>query len=308
MAIFELSEHFRYFFGRINPGSSFTSTASSQYNSIKGLIENASGPAAVLSPRCFLQGSYDQSTAIYTINDIDVIVLCELWQPGAGSGSGPTWDRDRIFATIAAPLRADGRYKDKVYFKPTSMCIKVDLGIKVEILPVVYKQGTYDWQAEPFRLFRPETGQWEDGYARYHQAHLSAKNRSAYGNFVPMIKVLKHLRSNTKVPAVSFHLECLLFSVPDYVYLGSPATYIRDVLEHLAGKSADDWFYSAIKTPCGERFLFNEWQYDSWKLFHSCLPLWAKAARLGTEALSKETAVQAWQIILGPEFFPATVS
>jgi hypothetical protein len=36
------------------------------------------------------------------------------------------------------------------------MCVKVDLGIKVEILPVVFKQGTNDWQAEPFRLYRPE--------------------------------------------------------------------------------------------------------------------------------------------------------
>lgn len=51
--------------------------------------------------------------------------------------------------------------------------IKVELGIKIEILPVVYKQGTIEPSAEPFRLFRPEAGEWQDGYARYHEGWLT---------------------------------------------------------------------------------------------------------------------------------------
>jgi hypothetical protein len=211
MAMHHLARHFRYFFSRLNPSPSFEQVASREYNTIKGLIESRSGPAAELSPMCFLQGSYRQQTAIYTINDVDIVVLCELWQPGFAGGFGRTYGRDAIFDIIAAPLLADGRYRQKVRYGPTSMCIKVDLGIKIEILPVVYKGGNSDPQVEPFRLYRPENQQWEDGYARYHQAHLSRKNAALRtgGNFIPAIKVLKHLRSRFALDAVSFHLECL---------------------------------------------------------------------------------------------------
>jgi len=72
------------------------------------------------------------------------------------------------------------------------MCIKVGLGIQVEILPVVFKAGTVDPKQEPLVLYRPETRRWEDGFTRYHQWYLSDTNASnrTQGNFVPTIKVL----------------------------------------------------------------------------------------------------------------------
>ncbi|MGB8978852.1 MAG: hypothetical protein WCC32_14270, partial [Terriglobales bacterium] len=197
MAIHALSQHFTSFFRRLNPGTSFEATASSQYNTIKDLIENPKGPAAALSPVCFLQGSYRQQTAIYSINDVDIVTLCRLWQPGSGGTGTRSFGRNEIFDIVAAPLKADRRYALKVRYGPQSMCIKVDLGIKVEILPVVYKTGNNDALHEPFRLYRPEKVDWEDGYARFHQQWLSWKNNQdkTGGTLIPMIKVMKHLRS-----------------------------------------------------------------------------------------------------------------
>lgn len=310
---FDLSNHFRRFFGALNPGMSFTQTASSQYNTIKRLIEDRGGAASVLSPRCFLQGSYDQSTAIYTINDVDIVALCELWQPGSGApGAGPSWDRNAIFNTIAAPLFNDGRYRHKVRYSSTSMCIKVDLGIKVEILPVVFKQGTHDAQAEPFRLWRPERNQWEDGYARYHQAYLSMKNAvgQTEGNFIPMIKLLKHLRSKNNLHAVSFHIECLLHALPDWPFKGSAPTYIRDVLNFLASRSALDWYQAGLMTPCSDRNIFTpaEWSFERWSIFHQFVSIWARFARLAGEAVSQRSAISIWQELLGADIFPANVT
>lgn len=230
MSNYAHSKHFDHFFQRINPGPSFEQRAASEYNTIKGLIEDRDGPAAVLSPVCFLQGSYRRQTAIYSINDM--IVLCKLWQPGTSGGRGQNYGRDKIFAIIASPLLADRRYRSKVFYGPKSMCIEVDLGIKIEILPVVYKAGNSNPELEPFRLYRPETGQWEDGFARYHQQRLSEKNAAlrTQGNFIPTIKVLKHLRSKSTITAVSFYLECLLYAVPDHYFWGGPADYIQAVL------------------------------------------------------------------------------
>ncbi len=310
MAVHALSGHFDYFFRRLNPSPSFERQAASEHASIIRLIENPSGPTGVLSPRCFLQGSYRQQTAIYTINDVDIIALCQLWQPGPEGGSR-SWSRDEIFATIAAPLRSDGRYRDKVRYNDTSMCVKVDLGIKVEILPVVYKAGNNDFNTEPFRLYRPQRGQWEDGYARYHQRWLSYKNSTdkTGGNFIPAIKVLKHIRSEFGQKAVSFHIECLLHALPDELFRGSPANYITTVLQYIAVTPAETWYARGLKTPVGERTIFNaaEWGRESWLEFHKLVVLAARAAHLASTNPDRQQAIEAWQLILGKDFFPTQV-
>lgn len=312
MANFYLSQHFAYFFSRLNPSPSFEQIASRQYTTIKELIEDRSGLAAALAPKCFLQGSYRQQTAIYTINDVDLVALCELWQPGSPGRGGKNYGRDEIFNIIAAPLLNDGRYRAKVRYGPGSMCIKVDLGIKVEILPVVYKSGNYDPQIEPFRLYRPETYQWEDGYARYHQGNLSWKNASERTgrNFIPTIKILKHLRSLISLDAVSFHIECFLYSLPDILFWGSPADYIPAVLGYIADTPAITWYLKGCPTPCGERNIFTarEWSKSQWMQFHKCVELWAKGARLANQAPTETAAIEIWQLVLGSNFFPATVS
>lgn len=309
MAIHQLSTHFASFFRRLNPGASFEATASSQYNTIKGLIEDRQGRAAVLSPVCFLQGSYKQQTAIYTINDVDIVVLCRLWHPAPVGVGSVGYGRNEIFDLIAAPLRADGRYVSKIRYGPNSMCIKVDLGIKVEILPVVYKADNNDSDKEPFRLYRPPHGQWEDGYARYHQQWLTIKNSAnrTGGNFVPMIKILKHLRSLMKLEAVSFHLECLLFSVPDAYFLGSPADYIPAVFNYIASTPAATWYSRRCMTPCGDRDIFTaeEWSLAGWNGFHDILTrIWTRGSNLASQSADRAAGIEFWRIVLGEDYFP----
>ena len=276
-------------------------------------MENPAGRASELAPYCFLQGSYKQDTAIYTINDVDIVCLCNLWFPGSGgSGGGRSWSRDEIFDTVAAPLRADARYRDKLRYNTGSMCIKVQIQIDVEILPVVYKAGTYDRSAEPFALYRPERDQWEDGYARYHQHYLSRKNepgRTA-SNFVPAIKVFKHLRSRFGLDAVSFHVECLLYNLRDGLFSGGPADYIPSLLSAIAAHGPEAWYRSEVRTPCQERDIFTseEWGYASWRKFHEAVVVWNKAAILASAATQEGDAIAAWQTLFGQDFFPETVA
>jgi hypothetical protein len=312
MAIHALWKHFQTFFARLNPRPSFEQTASSQHNNIRQLIEDTNGAAAELAPVTFLQGSYRQQTAIYTINDIDIVALCNPTYPGTPGLFIKSYDRDEIFRIIAAPLMADGRYRTKVNYGPQSMCIKVDLGIKIEILPVVFKAGTNDPQQEPFVLYRPETGRWEDGFARYHQARLWAKNAAnrTQGNFIPTIKAIKHLRSRFGLNAVSFHIECLLYSIPDYVFFGGPADYLATVLREIARRSAAEWYQSQCITACGDRDIFtpSEWTAKDWWVFHEMISKASAAAQRAVTTSSQSKAIEAWQAILGPDFFPITVS
>jgi hypothetical protein len=312
MAIHALSKHFQTFFNRLNPSPSFDQTASSQHSSIRQLIEDRNGAAAELAPITFLQGSYRQQTAIYSINDIDIVALCNLTYPGTPGLFTKTYNRDEIFRLIAAPLIADGRYQSKIQYGPQSMCVKVDLGIKIEILPVVFKVGNSDPKQEPFVLHRPETGRWEDGFARLHQASLSTKNASdrAQGNFIPAIKVIKHLRSRFGLNAVSFHIECLLYSLPDQVFFGGPADYLSAVLCAIAARSAADWYQSQCIAPCRDRDIFTpgEWIAKDWWEFHDMMSKASAVAQRAVTTGSQSKAIEAWQAILGPDLFPITVS
>lgn len=309
MATHSLPDHFASFFRKLNPSASFEATASSQYNTIKGLLEDSSGLAASLSPACFLQGSYRQQTAIYSINDVDIVALCNLWQ-GPGTG-GKTYTRDEIFAIIVAPLLNDGRYHAKVRFGPTSMCIKVDLGIKVEILPVVFKAGNANPLVEPFRLYRPAIAEWQDGFARYHQKHLSAKNslERTGCNFIPAIKVFKHLRSLNNLNAVSFHIECLLYFLDDSFFIGQPCEYIPALLNKIASVTMENCYNTVVKTPCGDRDIFtgSEWRLADWAIFHSKLQDWARVATSARDAQGKGDAIRYWRALLGNDYFPESV-
>jgi hypothetical protein len=311
MATHNLPDHFASFFRRLNPGQSFEATASSQYATIKGLLEDRSGAAASLAPVCFLQGSYRQQTAIYSINDVDMVALCKLWQgPGTGTG-GRTYTRDEIFEIIAAPLKNDGRYRTKVRFGAESMCVKVDLGIKVEILPVVFKIGTNDQAVEPFRLYRPATAQWEDGFARYHQKRLSAKNSQERTgcNFIPAVKVFKHLRSRNNLNAVSFHIECLLYVLDDPFFVGQPCDYIPALLNKIASVTTENCYKTVVKTPCGDRDIFtaSEWSAADWWDFHARLQEWARLATSARDAQGKGEAIKYWRALLGDDYFPESV-
>lgn len=307
MAVHSLSDNFASFFSRINPSPTWVTKASSQYNSIKDLLESAIGNVAQLKPKIFLQGSYGRDTAIYTINDLDIVALCDLWYPPAQGVGGVGWSRDKIFDSLAEPLLNDGRYASKVVYGPQSMCIKMDLGIKVEILPAVFRRGNNDPNIEPFYLYRPDRGRWEEGVAKYHQFYLTEKNRHTNGNFIPMVKVLKHIRSHFNSNAVSFHLECLLHKMKDQYFEGNPADYITEVISRIAIHNSAEWQSWDIETPCGDRKLFSdsEWKASDWAAFHLLL---SKITPVLIEAVStedKHRAVQCWQAVLGDDFFPA---
>lgn len=307
MAIHELSANFSSFFGNLNPSATKITAAAREHARIVELIEDRSGPASVLAPRCFLQGSYKQDTAIHDINDVDVVALCELWQPGSGSGN-TSWSRDQIFAAIANAIQREARYARAIAYGPTSMCVKVSAGVQVEVLPAVYASGNNDPQKEPFRLYRPESAQWADGFARYHQGWLTWKNAKgqADGNFIPLVKVLKHLRTRFALKAVSFHIECLAFSLPHTALRGSPADVIASVLAQIATTPAATWYQQIVKTPCEDRDIFTagEWAADSWFKFHETVVQCANVAYQAVTTHDRAAAIRAWQLILGDEYFP----
>lgn len=312
MAYNELTEQFRGFFKCINPSPSYEKTASSEHTSIIKILEDASGPSAELAPKCFLQGSYKQDTAIHTINDVDIVALCgNLVHPG--NLAGRQWSRHEIFDTLASSINADGRYRGKIQYGQNSMCVKIDLGIKIEILPAVKKADASSTDSEPFRIYDPDLKQWTDAYARNHQKLITEKNKRVNGLLKPMIKVFKHLRDvspgSNEQDAISFHIECLLYCVPDSLFTSSIAYTVEKVLTCVANFSSAQATTSGITSPCGEKMLFSytEWQAASYERFNKLVQQWSNKARAANGTYNSDAAINFWKQLLGDDYFPREV-
>src|SRR5580698_654517 len=304
MPIYYLTEYFNRFFAALNPGQGQIILAAMEHEGVRALIEDPKSPSAGLRPTSFLQGSYKQRTAIDKINDIDVVVLCETYSVDKIDAGHASLVRFNIFRLIYNTLALNQTYRNHLAFRASSMCIKLALGIKVEVLPVIFAAGVSDPSREPFSLFRPSTGRWEDGFARRHQELLSEKNALASSNFIPMIKVLKHIRNRHNVAAVSFHLECLLYSIDPILFTGAPVDYIPAVLEYIASYSAAQWVQAGIPTPCGDRLVFSptEWNPMAWAIFHRAVANWARVARNAAEEFKETRAIHRWYALLRQPF------
>lgn len=309
-----LSANFGAFFKRLNPSPTYVTLASQAQARIRGLLESRGGSAADLRVRCFLQGSYGRHTAIHTINDVDIVALCgPAWRDSANRTT-----RDQLFDVLSDAITADKAYRGKIRFGANSICIKVKLvGIKVEVLPALHAPGEA-FQYEPFYMFRtgegPRDEGWEPAFGRYHQNRLTKKNSATDGSFIPLVKVLKHVRSIDELladgDAVSFHLECLLHAIRDYVYSGNILETIERVLGAIAGFGPDEAEGSGVLTPCRDKRLFSqtEWEIVAYDRFHQCALRWHRLAREANASSNEDRAIDAWQELFGESYFPRNVT
>ncbi len=306
----KLTLNFNYFLKRLNPSPTYVKIASSAHSSIRSLIEDKNGSAGDLRIRSFIQGSYGRDTAIHSINDIDIVALCSLsYKQSANQNT-----RNQIFETIASSIATNSRYEGKIYYEDHSMCIKVKLeGITVEILPALRVSGkSFDY--EPFYVYRPKDkingGYWDNTYARKHQELLTMKNSKTEGSFIPMIKILKHIRLIDKdfeaLDAVSFHIECLLYAINNSVFTGSIAECIENVLTSLAGFSPLKAVNSELRNPCGDELVFSveKWSKAAYTRFHNSILKWHKIVQEANRMDNTDEAIAEWKKLLGDTYFP----
>lgn len=309
-----LTANFRAFLKRINPSPTYEQNASTAYNNVKQILENDEGMKE-LGPYIFLQGSYRRDTAIYTINDVDIVVLCQnLCYPPSG-GPGRSYSRNDIFSIIAKAIRSSNLYKDKVTYTPASKCIKVMTTVRLDVLPVVRCKGHTDVQYEPIVMYHPDYDGWIKTYARYHRNHCSEKNAITDGNFIPLTKIFKHLRDNTQglssEVAPSFYIECLLYDIDNEKYSNPLVLAIVKVLGEIAlNYTPDSVFTNGLGSPCSDRQIFSslEWTRENYIVFHEQVINWTKIAIEALEQEDKEEAITKWKLLLGNDYFPRSTN
>ncbi len=195
------------------------------------------------------------------------------------------------------------------------MCVKVMLSsIKIEVLPALKEQGK-GYDSEPFQIFGPVTRNsvsaeaWVPTFAREHQQQISNRNNQAKGMLIPMVKVMKHLRSLDKTlnddDVPSYLLECLLYAMKPSIYSTTVGDCIENLLTALKGFDPVKANGSGLRTPCSDKRVFEtEWELASYQRFYDRVICWQDIAALANCTSDKDRAIEQWRILLGDKFFP----
>lgn len=188
----------------------------------------------------FLQGSYKNDTAIYDINDIDIVALCVKNIP-------QYWEN--IYDDIVAKISSAQQYKGKV--SKGNKCVKLILSNKnIDIVPAIRKNifpRTRNNLNEPIQIFNRANQQIVDNYPKTHYANGTSKNQATNGNYKKCVRMLKNLINNHKKKdiAPSFYLECLIHNYTDQSFNGELITVFYNILHHIA-YTADYNVYESV--------------------------------------------------------------
>ncbi len=236
-----------------------------------------------------LQGSYDNDTNTRGDSDVDVVVMLQSAVysdvsrlPPADrarqrQGTGTSAMTGATFRTLVHAALVDYYGATRVHSK--SKCLRVDKTngyVDADVVPAL-----------EHRLYTgyPDYGQpsWIEGiaidplqglrivnYPKEHRKNGQAKNRRCSARYKPTVRQVKRLRRRAvdlglvaKGTAPGYLLECLVYNVPDHLFLADDSARLAAVLNWLHNLSGAD--LAATCKSCDEiyhLFLDDPGQHD----------------------------------------------
>ncbi len=263
-----------------------TGSAEVTHNRIRRVLNAHEWPARV-KPDLYLQGSYRNSTTIRADSDVDLV--CEITSvfysnkasaltPAQravldqtyGNG-GVSWSQ--FHAEVLKVLcAAYGRQVD-----PSTNAIKVPAGQGRLAADVVVTATYKQYIPNPFTTALPNFHQgvtfWADGVRQVvnfpRQHYDNGVNKNDYGRtgerFKPMVRVFKNARRYMVERglleddiAPGYFIQCLLYNVPDYLFLGTFEQAFVAILNWLLTADLNtSWCQNGIYRLFGDQP--NEW-------------------------------------------------
>lgn len=242
----------------------------------------------------FLQGSYKNDTALWDMNDVDIVAVSRglvsmHFTGGTSSSGGVSWDE--IFARIERKLQGDVRYRGK--WTREDKCIRLNTGVKIDIVPAVRIGGI---DADPIAIYsfaaRGERRNWPRGH--YSAGTLkSERTNGAYKQTVRMFKRWAKCWFGARKVAPSYYIECAVHAQPDATFCGDVG---RDFVA--VGNRLLQLSHSASVLPrlVGDGPLFTNAEWDSARFldFQSTLRRALPSATAALGAFSEQRARELW--------------
>jgi hypothetical protein len=241
----------------------------------------------------FLQGSYKNDTALWDMNDVDIVAVSRglrstvfSGQPG---GEPVAWPE--IFARIERKLQTDQRYQGK--WSREDKCIRLNTGVRVDIVPAVY---VTDVSSDPVSIYSFRFGQERLNWPRGHYEAGAAKSGRTNGAFKQTVRLFKHwVRCwfGSRKVAPSYYVECLIHFQPDASFTGDLASDFVTI-----GNQITRLQYGAAPLPRlvgqGNLLSAGEWDSASFTEFQDALRKAVAHAQTALGGYSEAAARTAW--------------
>ncbi len=268
------------------PSETTVSRAISVHESVRDLLGDTEYAT-------LLQGSYKNDTALWDMNDVDIVAVSKGLVSSYFTGSTPTngvpWPD--IFSRIEKKLQTDSRYQGK--WTREDKCIRLNTGVKVDIVPAV-RIG--DATADPIAIYSFRAAKERKNWPRAHFDAGAAKSAATNGAFKQTVRLLKRWSrcwfSDRKI-APSYYLECAVHAQPNTAFSGNLA---RDFVSVAAGIGQLRYGSSPLPRQAGEGNLLlpDEWPSAQFQQFQQTLQRAAVHAQAALNAYSEISARNQW--------------
>jgi hypothetical protein len=245
----------------------------------------------------FLQGSYSNDTALANMNDVDIVAV----RRGLRGGPNPALGRDMwklLFSDIEDRLQQEPHFRGR--WKREDKCIRLASDVKIDIVPAIALGN--DPAGDPIAIYSFQAGREKKNWPHGHHARGRKKSDDTHGHYKQVVRLYKRWRtshfSSPKV-APSYYLECLLYSLPNNLFVGDLATNFVAVAQQIGRLFPNPQAWSTRSLPRieggGNLLSPDEWEADAFEQFRvklaQSLP---HAARALTEP-DNDRARKAWK-------------
>ncbi len=243
----------------------------------------------------FLQGSYKNDTGMADINDVDIVALRK--ETRSGTFSGVYFDEkiawQEIFRQVQVALEATREYRGKT--EPGDKCITVNTDFKADIVPAVKIDVAGD---DPIAVYSFREGSERKNYPRVHYQRNVEKQARTADNYKSTVRMFKRWAKNwfkgTKV-APSFDVECLIYNVPDHLFLfddGAERFFV--VGDHITKNISR---YTVVNSVAGDKDILvnSEWHPDNYEKFRQTLEWAVIQVTVALRATTTDSARASWR-------------
>jgi len=268
------------------PSETTVERAISVHQSVRSLLDDSEYAT-------LLQGSYKNDTALWDMNDVDIVAVSKNLVSTHFTGNTPTngvpWAD--IFSRIEQKLQADGRYQGK--WTREDKCIRLNTGVKIDIVPAVrIGEATLD----PIAIYSFRTGRERKNWPRSHFDAGAAKSGRTNGAFKQAVRLFKRWARcwfSERKTAPSYYLECLVYAQPDATFSGDLA---RDFVSVAGSVAQVRHGYSTLSRLAGEGNLLSaeEWGVAEFQKFQQSLQRAFSHAQAAIAAYSESSARASW--------------
>lgn len=240
-----------------------------------------------------LQGSYKNDTALWDMNDVDIVVAARSMfssvHGGSTGGASITWDE--IFGRIERTLDGDARYRGR--WTRQDKCIRVNTGVKVDVVPVV-RVGSVEVDPVAVYSFRSRTERLN--WPRAHYVNGAAKSRQTSGAYKQAVRLFKRWARSwfgDAKTAPSYYIESLVYAQVDACFTGDLAVDFIVLATRMLQLSHGLHVLPRV-AGAGNLLTPSEWDADRFGQFQATLGAALTVARASFAASTDDEARRCW--------------